>query len=486
MITQANRYVVPDDLFEYQKEDVNFLLNTFKSSNGALNLSEMGTGKTPVAMAVSKLGCFKKTLIICPKTLRYEWSNQIGAWLGIEPTVSKRSSTKRLDPLADEFEGNRPDNPFFIVNYETFRKELHRDLLNLIDFDLVILDEAHKVRNHLTEQYRGLHEFLESHEGCCRVLSMTGSPIVNSPDDLYTLLVLTRPQQFSARDRLNWLTKYCYLVPRRNRVKVIGIRSKEGIRQEIAPFTVKRLKKDVLTFLPDKYFRKVLLDMKTPQREMYDKCRKDLVIELSNGEKLFTGGALALLTRLREINLDPVTVGKSGVPSAKTDFLLELIDEIGDQKLVVFSCFEEYISYLDSLLRNIPHVTITGKTPADDRISLANKFQQDESIRLALGTIKVMGEGITLTAASNVVLMDRWWAPSVNDQAIDRLHRISQKDSVQVILPINKNSIDQSLDAILEHKAKLIVGAFGGVLPQVEESVIGQVLQDIRDGASYE
>jgi SNF2 family DNA or RNA helicase len=180
-----------------------------------------------------------------------------------------------------------------------------------------------------------------------------------------------------------------------------------------------------------------------------------------------------------------MTVGKFGVPSAKTDFLLELIDEMGDQKLVVFSCFEEYISYLDTHLKDIPHITITGKTSPDHRVELANKFQNDDSIKLALGTIKVMGEGITLTAASNVILMDRWWAPSVNDQAVDRLHRIGQKDSVQVILPINKNSVDQSLDVVLDHKAKLIVGSFGGILPDVEESVIGQVLQDIRDGVSY-
>jgi SNF2 family DNA or RNA helicase len=475
---------IPDDLYAYQKEDTLRLLAILQTDNGVLNLSEMGTGKTPIAMAISKLGNFKKTLVICPHTLRYEWSNQIKTWLGIDPTVSDRSPYSRLDNLAAEYAGEEPDNPFFIVNYETFRKEEHRLLLNIVDFDFVILDEAHKIRNHSTLQFRGLREFLDYHPKS-KILAMTGSPIVNSPDDLYSILTLLRPSQFPARERFNWLDRYCYTIPRRTSVKVLAIRNKEGIKKEIDPFTVKRSKKEVLPFLPDKYFRKVLLDMQPPQREMYDKCLKELVIELQDGQKIFSGSTLALLTRLREINLDPMTVGKFGVPSAKTDFLLELIDEMGDQKLVVFSCFEEYISYLDTHLKDIPHITITGKTSPDHRVELANKFQNDDSIKLALGTIKVMGEGITLTAASNVILMDRWWAPSVNDQAVDRLHRIGQKDSVQVILPINKNSVDQSLDVVLDHKAKLIVGSFGGILPDVEESVIGQVLQDIRDGVSY-
>jgi SNF2 family DNA or RNA helicase len=445
----------------------------------------MGTGKTPVAMGLAKLGGFKKTLVVCPKTLRYEWSNQINTWLGIQPTVSSKSSTKRLDALAEEFTGNSPDNPFFIVNYETFRAEKHRELLNLVDFDLVIMDEGHRIRNNNTSQFRGLRDFLDFHSGSTKVLALTGSPIVNTPDDLYSLLTLARPSQFPSRDRFNWLSKYCYVVPRRNRAKVVGIRDHEGIKRQIESFTVRRSKKEVLPFLPDKYFRKVLIDMSPEQRDLYDKCRKDLVIELQDGQTIFSGSILALLTRLREINLDPVTVGKYGIPSSKTDFLMDLIDEMGDQKLVIFSCFEEYIDFLDKQLVDIPHVTITGKTPTDERIPLANKFQSDPGIKLALGTVKVMGEGITLTSASNVVLMDRWWAPSVNDQAIDRLHRISQKDSVQVIIPINKDSIDQSLDLILDYKSKLIVESLGGSLPDMEDSVIGQVLDDLRTGSRF-
>ena len=358
MITQIELSTksIPGDLFGYQKEDLEFLLKVLKESPGALNLSEMGTGKTPVAMGLAKLGGFKKTLIVCPKTLRYEWSNQINTWLGIQPTVSSRSSVRRVDELAEEFLGNSPDNPFFIVNYETFRSEKHWELLNIVDFDLVIMDEGHKVRNHTTHQFKGLRDFLDSHSGCTKVLTMTGSPIVNSPDDLYTLLTLTLPLQFPARERYQWLSKYCYVVPRRNRVKVIGIKNREGIGKEIAPFTVKRSKKEVLPYLPDKYFRKVVIDMGIEQREMYDKCLNELVIELEGGEKIFSGSVLALLTRLREINLDPAVVGKPSVSSSKTDFLVDLLEEIGDQKLVIFSCFEGYIDFLDRKFSSIPHV----------------------------------------------------------------------------------------------------------------------------------
>lgn len=468
---------LPNDLFEYQKEDLNRLLSM---KEGFLNLSEMGTGKTPVALGLSKLGNFKKTLVVCPKTLRWEWARQINDWCGFEPTVSSKSSTRRLDALADEFMGNSPENPFFIVNYETFRTERHRELLNIINFDLVVLDEAHKVRKPTTAQFKGLKEFLDVHDQS-RVLAMTGSPIVNSPDDLFSLLALTRPNEFPLRNRNEFIREHCYVIPRRYGMKVIGVRDPVKLQAIIKSFSIQRMKKEVLPFLPDKYYRVVNLEMDPEQREAYDRARDELLIELDNGETIKSPSVLALLTRLRQLNLDPRMLGLTR-PSTKTDFLVELLDELGDQKLVVFSTFEIYINLLsrDLTTAHIPHVVITGKTPTEDRMVNVKKFQEDPNIKIILGTMQTMGEGITLTAASNVILMDRWWSPTVNDQAVDRLHRIGQKNSVQVVLPLIKDSIDQSMDRILKGKYQFILDALGQPFPY---EVMEGVLDDIREEA---
>lgn len=464
---------IPEDLFPYQKEDYQKILDCNK---GYLNLSEMGTGKTPVALAVWQKGGFKKTLIVCPKTLRWEWARQIKDWLDLEPTVSSRSSSKRVDALADEFEGLVPSNPFFILNYESFRKEINRDLLNIIKFDFIIMDEAHKIRNPDTSMFRGVRDFLEHHKDI-KTLAMTGSPIVNKPDDLYSLLTTTRPSEFPSRLRNTFLMDNCYYVPKRHGMKVLGVKDPAKLQAMIKSFSIQRTKKEVLPFLPDKYYRVVSLEMYPEQKRLYDKAKTELLIELQEGGSMKSPGVLAILTRLRQLNLDSRTIdGALEVPSIKTDFLKELIDEMGDQKLVVFSTFETYIDVLVRDLVGINKIVITGRTPSEDRSVLVKKFQEDPSCKLALGTMQTMGEGLTLTAASTVILMDRWWAPTVNDQAVDRLHRIGQKNSVQVILPVVKDSIDQSMDNILKGKYKFIQDSLGQAFPyEVMESVIEDI-----------
>jgi SNF2 family DNA or RNA helicase len=460
---------LPDDLYQYQKEDYQRILNT--EGNVCL-FSSMGTGKTPVALAVSQLGNFGKTLIVSPKTIQLEWARQIKDWCGIEASVAGRYPDLKLTPIFNEMRGLKEESPFFIINYETFRVKRHLEVLKCLPFDLVLLDEAHKIRNPKAKMTKGLMEFLNTVDAQ-KIVAITGSPIINNPADLHTVLCIVKPQDFSIKGRNLFIERYCYYRHTRYGIKILGTRNMELLKEITAPYTIRRTKKEVLPFLPDKYVRRVMLNMNGDQKKLYDKIEAGLFILLDSGEPLHAPSVLGELMRLRQLNLDPHILGISA-ESSKTEFIKDVVEE-SSGKVVIFSCFESYVRYLSQVVfSDVKHVVITGQVKMEDRAKAVKSFQEDDSVKLALGTIQSMGEGITLTAASDVILADRWWNPAINSQAVDRLHRISQRNAVQIIIPVNENTVDQSLDTILEMKEKLSSAYLG------DTNVIEEVLDDLR------
>lgn len=462
---------IPTDLYEYQKEDYKRILDT---DGSFLVLSEMGTGKTPTALAVSELGSWEgKTLIVCPRTLQLEWARQILDWCGFEASVARKSCYRRLETLFSDFIGGK-DSPYFIINYESFATKRHLDVLKHYPFGLVVLDEAHKLKNPDTKRTKGMFEFLSARPDV-KVLPMTGSPIVNNPMDLLTLLRIVRPKDYNIRG-IKWafLDNYCRYERGRYGVKVYGSKNLDLLRKQTASFTIRRTKKEVLPYLPEKYYRKVVVEMPEEQRGLYDQMKNEMMILLDNGEPLYAPGVLAALTRLRQLSIDPRLLG-ADKPSAKTEFILDFLEEDGG-KTVVFSCFESYVRILSKSLSEmgIKHVTITGGKALEERAAAVKQFQEDEDTQVVLGTVQTMGEGLTLTAASNCIFSDRWWSPAVNSQAEDRLHRIGQKNAVQIVIPMCERSIDQSLDRILTSKKGMAEEYLG------DRQIMKEVVDDLR------
>ena len=461
-------YHLPGSLYSYQREDADTML----TSGNFLNFSEMGTGKTPEALAVCELSNYKKVLIICPNSLKWEWSRQITDWTGERAAVALRPARKRLDPFFF--------NPtkYYIINYESLRISRYRSIISKLPWDCIILDEGHKLKNSRALQTKGVI-------GICRerpeakVLILTGSPILNSPADLFTLLCIVQPDKYHPAFRREFIDEYCYWTPTKYGIHIYGTKNLDELHRKTSSFTIRRTKKEVLPFLPEKYYRRPELEMESTQRKLYDQMEGDLWVLLDSGEKLTAPSVLALLTRLRQLNLEPRVLGIDA-PSIKTEFLDDLVSSFSDgdsangNKLVVFSCFAKYIYYLNLRYKSIPHITLTGEVDSLARAEAVSQFQNNPNIRLALGTVQVMGEGITLTAASNVVMMDRWWNPSANAQAEDRLHRIGQKSAVQVIIPTTTDTIDQSLSRILRRKEEFAAGYFS------DESMIKEVITDRR------
>lgn len=508
-----SKYSVPESFFPHQKADWERLMNT---TDSFMNLSEMGTGKTPTAIGLAHCYGFAKILIVCPKTLRLEWRRQILDWTDIDPAVSKKGCYRRLEPLFYDMMGKTEFNPYFIVNYETFRTTRHLDVLKKYPFDLVILDEAHRLRKPSRGQTRGMREFMEYHPDT-RVLALTGSPIVNFPGDLHTLLCLVRPEEYEWDDHSTFENRYSVFT--RTRVgrcrkcrhlqvpfekykcpkcgsedirifrtkRVAGSQNLEELRQLTDPFTIRHTKKEVLPWLPEKYYRRVSLDMGSEQRQVYNQMERELFVRLENGEDLFAPENFARLMRLRQLCIEPRMIGVKA-PSIKTEFLMSLIRDLGGRKLVIYSTFEKYLLYLH-ITQDLPeHIMITGETPSDNRVPMAQRFCEDDRIQLCLASIGPQspgGEGITLTGASDVIFLDRWWTPASNHQAEDRLHRITQKNAVQVIIPTADNSIDQSFDRILEKK-EMLIGEFFGDEKSVQAEIIADRWEAIKKGQSAE
>lgn len=454
------KFKLPDDLYEYQVEDSEKML----TNDSWLNFSEMGVGKTPETLNVIEQGNYQIPLIVCPNSLRLEWKRQIDEWVGEgNCAVCTTDSYTKLGPILHSFKKNQK---YKILNYETLRNEQQLEILSHIPFDIIIFDEIHKLRNPKTKQVEGVRKsswerqerqggawrFLNQHPNS-KIIGLSGSPIMNYPNDLYVPLSVCYPDRYP-RKIDNWrrfMYKYCLWSDGRYGPYMYGTRNLAQLKEETSPFIIRRTKKEVLPYLPEKYYRRSMLEMKPDQRKLYDQMARELKILLDTGEPLWSTNVLSCLTRLRQINLDPKIVGVSS-SSAKTDFIMDTIEGT-DEKLVIFSCFEKYIYLLHLMFEGrIPHSMITGEVPVNKRIEEVKRFQEDPSIKLCLGTIQAMGEGITLTASSNVILADRWWNQPVCDQAIDRLHRIGQKNAVQVIYPICENSVDATLDQILERK----------------------------------
>jgi SNF2 family DNA or RNA helicase len=443
------KFHLPDDLYPYQQEDA----QKIKGEGNWLNFSEMGVGKTPETLEVIESDGYKLPLIVCPNSLMGEWKRQIEEWTNEESVLPSWNPYLKLEPIYRSFiEGQK----YRIINYETLRKKENIELLQAIPWDIIIFDEIHKLRNPETKQVKGTWEFLNNLKRQAKIVGLSGSPIMNYPNDLYVPLSIINPDRWPRTTR-NWkyfMYEYGYFSQGRFGTYMYASRNLDKLRRLVEPFTIRRLKKDVLSYLPDKYYKRVELDMPPAQRKLYDQMERELQILLDTGEPLWSPTFLATLTRLRQINLDPKILGVSS-PSAKTEFIMDLVDSMED-KLVIFSCFERYIYLLSQIfLKEIPHVIVTGKVSNEERSRNVKRFQEDPNIKLFLGTIQTAGEGITLTASSNVIVTDRWWNEPTNQQAIDRLHRIGQTNAVQIIYPICTKSADEFLDRVLQRKFEL-------------------------------
>jgi SNF2 family DNA or RNA helicase len=436
-------------LYDFQQEDVDKLVDV----NNALIMNEMGTGKTYEAIELDRIRREQtphykpKTLVVCPLSVTGSWEDHF--------TELTDLRVRRIDPKNRmAFLKDMDDADVFLLHWEAVR--LMPSLQDTM-WTHIIADECHKAKNRKAQQTKALKKLKSQYR-----TAMSGTPMVNRPDELWSILNWLYPQFFTSYWAFfkKYVTTVEIELPDGRKVhKVTGPKNEERLQDLMSDFSTRRLKKLVLKDLPDKYYSKRWVDLSPTQRRMYNEMKSDMLswIGEHESEPLAAPVVIAQLIRLQQMALATPTRVEGSItlddPSTKLDALMDIIDELSGEPVVVFTQFKQMAALVEKRLtkNKIAYGMLTGDVSPQEREQNVRDFQSGKT-QVFVGTIAAGGVGITLTAASTVVFLDRSWSPALNVQAEDRLHRIGQKEAVQVIDIMARNTVDMGRHQRLEQK----------------------------------
>ena len=429
-------------LRDYQKYGYKWLKYLTDNNLGACLADDMGLGKTLQAIALlSNLHeeKKKKSMVIMPKSLIYNWENEIkkfapklkvGVYYGINRDFS---SLKKVDVI--------------LTTYGTIRNDIENLLEN--KFDLLILDESQNIKN-INSQTTKAVLLLNAKKR----VALSGTPIENNLLELYSLFRFLNPEMFGSVQRFT----NSYILPIQ---KYSDISTIEELKKKIYPFLLRRIKKEVLEDLPDKIEKLVYVDMNDEHRRFYEERRKYYYSLLEkntssqgNFDKFFV---LQAINELRHIVSSPELETKKIISSKKEVLIENVIEAIeNNHKVLVFVNYLSSIeSICDSLKENkIKYLKMTGQTK--DRQNLVDKFQSDSRYKVFVMTLKTGGVGLNLVSADTIFIYDPWWNTTVENQAIDRAYRLGQDKTVFAYKMIMRNTIEEKILKLQEIKNKLL------------------------------
>ena len=453
---------VPEELNaslrEYQKEGLNWLNFLDEFNFGACLADDMGLGKTIQVLAFL-LGQRKKAtkntnLVVVPASLIHNWQQEIRKFApDMQVKTLYGSGRGKQVQDFDQYE-------VILTSYGTLLSDIRQ--LREYHFNYIILDESQAIKNPDSQRYKAAR-LLEARN---RIV-LTGTPVENNTYDLYGQLSFACPGLLGSKEQFRQL----YSVPI-DQFK--DSRRASELQQKISPFVLRRTKQQVATELPEKTEMVIYCEMDTQQREIYDAAREEIREFLQHRTddelKRSTMHVLRGITRLRQICNSPALLGKDkyyGNASAKMDVLMEQIENKAAQhKILVFSQFVTMLDLIkeELIARNIAFVSLTGQTR--DRGTIVDRFQQDPALRVFLISLKAGGTGLNLTRADYVYLVDPWWNPAAEQQAIDRTHRIGQEKHVVAVRLICPDTVEEKIVGMQAFKKDL-----AGELIKTEESI---------------
>ncbi|MEC0276863.1 DEAD/DEAH box helicase [Peribacillus frigoritolerans] len=453
---------------------------------------DAGLGKTfQVSTAIEakkKMGQLKHGLIIAKASLLYNWRDEIHQHTNEKALVISGSVNQRMK-MYDQLMYS-DDWTFAIMSYETFRGDTAT--LQLVDntrpLDFAVLDEAHKIKNPESKIGADIHKIPFKFR-----YVLTATPIINSPLDSFNYL------KFGKATDLNWFEFENHFAKKggyANR-EIISYRNMKELRGSIQTNMLRRRKKDKLKELPDVTFRYVPLTMTKEQERLYKAVRLEILEDLKDTSLEKIPSALAKLLRLQQVTDSTELIGAkaSKTNSAKLTALDEALEDLiteSGEKVIVFSRFRSLVEIVQERYAKFNPAVIHGDIDANgksetsavralkreygsawpmmdnkDKQSLIDarttserqeqvyKFQNDDSCKLFIGCTPACREGLTLTAATHVVFLDKEWAPAYVEQAYSRAHRIGQRNNVTVHTFYCEGTIDEKVEEVLKRKESI-------------------------------
>jgi SNF2 family DNA or RNA helicase len=437
-------------LRSYQIEGVKWLERLRGMYLNGILADDMGLGKTLQAIVTISQNKSKSkgpALIVCPTSLLYNWKEEFSKFNGkLKAAVidGVPSARKKL------VEGYK-NYDVVITSYTLLQKDI--DSYKIIPFSYVILDEAQHIKNRGTRNAKSVKMVQADHR-----LILSGTPIENSLEELWSLFDFLMPGFLSTYDR--FIEKY---------VRISGLEQQknlEFLKKKVSPFILRRMKSEVLDDLPpisEIVYHCQLSEQQKQLYKSYAQSARDELVKLvqKEGFDRVQIHVLATLTRLKQICCHPAIFAKENPEpgdSAKYDMLLDLIQTLveGNHKTVIFSQYTRMLQIMKSDFeqRGISLAYLDGSTK--DRLQVVKQFNEDPSISVFLVSLKAGGTGLNLVGADTVIHYDMWWNPAVESQATDRVHRMGQKNSVSSYKLITLGTIEEKIAEMQKRKKGLV------------------------------
>ena len=430
---------LPFEPFPYQYEGVAFLYTRY----AAILADEMGLGKTMQAITSVRLllraGELRSVLLICPKPLVTNWKREFTTWAPEIPvTIIEGDQTKR------HWLWQQPQLPVKIANYELLMRDRDVVLDSGLSFDLVVLDEAQRIKNRSSTTSQITRAITRT-----RNWALTGTPIENSSEDLVGIFEFLSPGYLHSG------------MTARRMGKAAG------------DYILRRTKDMVMTDMPPKLFRDAELDLTPEQWDSYKTAEDQGIVQLEDmGSELTIQHVFELVLRLKQIcNFDPSTGASSKLERLEAD--LEEVAASG-RKAIVFSQWVQSLDKIRDRLTRFGTLEYHGRIPSKKRDGVIEQFKEDPSKHVILMSYGAGSVGLNLQFCRYVFLFDRWWNPAIEDQAINRAHRIGVAGSVTVTRMLTLGTIEERINQVLEEKRAL----FDIILSQADAPASYGLTQD--------
>lgn len=443
----------------YQTTGFIWLKTLYHNGFGGILADDMGLGKTLQTIAFllseyleAKFTDNRRALIVTPASLVFNWQHEFSLFA---PCLPVKMLTGNADERREMIQSAQ-SRDILITSYELLKRDM--EAYEGLSFYCQIIDEAQYIKNHNTQAAKAV----KSIDAACR-FALTGTPIENRLSELWSIFDYLMPGFLYGYQRF------------RTEIEIPVVQNQDEaamtrLQKMVRPFILRRLKKDVLTDLPDKLEKCMYADMEGEQKKLYRAHvqRIRMMLDKQSDEEFKTAKIqiLSELTKLRQLCCDPALIYENyKSPSAKSALCVDLIKNAvaGGHKVLLFSQFTSMLENLQLLLEEegISYYVLTGATPKEQRLRLVDRFHADETNVFCI-SLKAGGTGLNLTAADIVIHFDPWWNLAVQNQATDRAHRIGQTNVVNVYKLIMKDTIEEKIMKLQERKKELAEQVLSG------------------------